>query len=241
MRTLSREEARRVAVRAAGLAGGVSSVLDVTGRLGDLQLDPTSAVERSHLLVLWSRLGPFDRGELDRLLWEERALFEYSAFVYPVRDLAVHAARMRAYPSDETLGPTRARRVREWLAVNVEFERYVLAELRRRGPLRSRELEDRSLEPWQSSGWTAGKNVSQLLEFLWGRGRVLVAGREGGERVWDLGERVLPQLADVEPLSAWEGLCGRRSWPAGQRACGSRCPGGGARRVRSTMQALLSA
>jgi uncharacterized protein len=209
VKTLSRGEARRVAVRAAGLAGGVMSVLGVVERLGSLQLDPTSAVERSHLLVLWSRLGPFDRRELDRLLWEERALFEYSAFVYPVRDLAVHAARMRGYPSDETLGPTRARKVRDWLAVNVEFERYVLAELRRRGPLLSRELEDRSLEPWRSSGWTAGKNVSQLLEFLWGQGKVLVAAREGGERVWDLAERVLPQLARVERLEPWEGLRGR--------------------------------
>jgi uncharacterized protein len=203
---LTREDARRVAVRAAGLAGGVSTVLDVAETLGGLQLDPTRAVERSHLLVLWSRLGPFERRELDRLLWEERAIFEYRAFLYPVRDLAVHAARMHAFPSDVLLGPTRARKVRGWLEANVEFERYVLAELRRRGPLRSRELEDRSLVPWQSSGWTHDKNMSQLLEFLWGQGKVLVAGREGGERVWDLAERVLPQLRDVEALGASEGL-----------------------------------
>jgi uncharacterized protein len=207
--TLSREEARRVAVRAAGLAGGVSSVREVAETLGGLQLDPTNAVERSHLLVLWSRLGPFDRGELDRLLWTERALFEYSAFIYPVRDLSVHAARMRAYPSDDVLGPARARKVHGWLEANVEFERYVLAELRRRGPLRSRELEDRSLVPWSSSGWTSGKNVSQMLEFLWGQGKVLVAGRDGGERVWDLSGRVLPQLGEVEPLDRWAGQRGR--------------------------------
>jgi uncharacterized protein YcaQ len=218
MRRLTPAEARRVAVRAAGLGGGVSSVLDVVERLGSLQLDPTRAVERSHLLVLWSRLGAFDRAELDRLLWTERALFEHSAFVYSVRDLPVHAARMRAYPSADVLGPTRARKVRQWLATNAEFERYVLAELRRRGPLRSRELEDRSVEPWKSSGWTDAKNVSQMLEFLWGQGKVLVARREGGERVWDLGERVLPALADVEQLDAWEGQRGRALLPA--RAAG---------------------
>jgi uncharacterized protein len=209
MRTLSKAEARRVAVRAAGLAGGPTTVLEAAEWLGDLQVDPTSAVERSHLLVLWSRLGPYERRELDRLLWEKRSLFEYRGFLYPVRDLAVHAARMRAFPSDDVLGPTRARKVREWLELNVEFERYVLAELARRGPLRSRELEDRSVVPWQSTGWTHDKNLSQLLEFLWGQGKVLVAGREGAERVWDLGERVLPQLASVERLDAWEGLRGR--------------------------------
>jgi uncharacterized protein YcaQ len=209
VRTLKREEARRVAVRAAGLAGGVTSVLDVVERLGDLQLDPTSAVERSHLLVLWSRLGPFERRELDRLLWDERALFEHSAFIYPVRDLAVHAARMRGYPAAETLGATRAKKVCDWLSANVEFERYVLAEVRRRGPLRSRELDDRSAEPWTTGGWNDAKNVTQMLEFLWGSGKLLVAGREGGERLWDLGERVLPQLAEVERLEPWEGLRGR--------------------------------
>ena len=206
MRTLTKAEARRVAVRAAGLAGGPGSVLEAAEWLGDLQLDPTSAVERSHLLVLWSRLGVFDRRQLDRLLWEDRRLFELSAFVYPVRDLAVHAARMRGYPMDETLGPTRARKVRGWLEANVEFERYLLAELRRRGPLLSRELEDRALVPWTSTGWTHDKNLSQMLEFLWARGEVLVARREGGERVWDLGERVLPQLAEVEPMTPWDGL-----------------------------------
>ena len=209
MRTLSRAEARRVAVRAAGLGGGPTSVLEAAEWLGDLQLDPTSAVERSHLLVLWSRLGAFDRRELDRLLWEDRLLFELSAFVFPVRDLAVHASMMAAYPQAERLGPKRATKVREWLAANVEFERYALAELRRRGPLLTRELEDRSLVPWTSSGWTNDRNVSQLLEFLWARGEVLVSRREGGERVWDLGERVLPQLASVERASGWEGLRGR--------------------------------
>ena len=208
MTRLTREEARRIAVRAAGLAGGPSSVLEAAEWLGDLQLDPTSAVERSHLLVLWSRLGAFDRRELDRLLWDERLLFEHSAFVYPVRDLAVHAARMRSFPSPERLGPTRAAKIRDWLAANVEFESYVLAELGRRGPLLSRDLDDRALVPWQTGGWNDGKNLSMLLELLWGRGDILVSSRKGGERVWDLAERVLPELARVERLDTWEGLRG---------------------------------
>ena len=209
MTTLTKAEARRVAVRAAGLAGGPESVLEAAEWLGDLQLDPTRAVERSHLLVLWSRLGPFDRRQLERLLWEDRLLFEHSAFVYPTRDLAVHAARMRGYPSDVTLGPTRATKIREWLEANVEAERYVLAELRRRGPLLSRDLDDRTLVPWRTGGWNDGKNVPILLEHLWGRGQILVSAREGAERVWDLAQRVLPQLAAVEQLDPWEGLRGR--------------------------------
>jgi uncharacterized protein YcaQ len=44
--------------------------------------------------VLWSRLGPYDPAELDRLLWEERKLVEWNAFIWPVEDLPLLRARM---------------------------------------------------------------------------------------------------------------------------------------------------
>ena len=57
-----------------------------------------SPVEPPQHLVLWSRLGPgYDRAELDRLLWEERTLFEWDAFIYPIEDLPLVRARMRNF------------------------------------------------------------------------------------------------------------------------------------------------
>ena len=83
-RVISRTVARRLAIVAQGLAGprprpDTEGIMDVIGRLGCLQLDPINIVARSHLLVLWSRLGSYDRGLLDFLLWQERRLFEYWA------------------------------------------------------------------------------------------------------------------------------------------------------------------
>ncbi len=191
VRKLSLDAARRIAVQATRLdSPRPKSVLDVVRQTGALQLDPTNAVARSELLVLWSRLGRYAVDELDRLLWEERALFTWRAFLYPVEDWPLVAAAGKGFPDYDGIAA--------WLRDNKAFERYVLTTLKRNGPTPQSELEDRSVRPWESTGWTHGKNVSQLLEFLWAQGRVLVAARRGQERVWDLAERVVPP---APPLS----------------------------------------
>jgi len=192
---LSLDAARRIAVRATRLdTPRPKRVLDVVRETGALQLDPTSAVARSELLVLWSRLGSYDVRELDRLLWEERALFTWRAFLYPFEDWQLVAAAGSRFPDYEGIAA--------WLRDNAAFERYVLATLKRGGPTPQSELEDRSVRPWESTGWTHGKNVSQLLEFLWSQGKVLVAARRGQERVWDLAERVVAPAPPLSPEDA---------------------------------------
>ncbi|MFL5930865.1 MAG: DNA glycosylase AlkZ-like family protein, partial [Gaiellaceae bacterium] len=71
MTTLTIPEARRWAVAGQLLpAPKGTSILDLVRHVGYLQLDPTNSIARSHLLVLWSRLGNFDEAELERLRWE---------------------------------------------------------------------------------------------------------------------------------------------------------------------------
>src|SRR5207302_10723671 len=84
---VSLAQARRIAVRSQLLDGSAPSVLETVRRLGFLQIDPISTVAPPQYLVLWSRLGAFDRAELDRLLWDERKLFEWRAFIWPAEDL----------------------------------------------------------------------------------------------------------------------------------------------------------
>ena len=84
MRVVPADEARRIAVRAQLLDGTASSVLDTVRRLGYLQIDPISTVAPPQQLVLWSRLGPYDRSELDRLLWVDRTLIEWRAFIWQI-------------------------------------------------------------------------------------------------------------------------------------------------------------
>jgi uncharacterized protein YcaQ len=96
---------------------------------------------------------------------------------------------MRRWPRSEEL--------REWLEVNDPFRRDILARLADEGPLVAREIRDTSVVPWQSSGWTNNRNVTQMLEFLMMRGEVAIAGRRDGQRTWDLAERVYPDVPEV--------------------------------------------
>jgi len=191
--TVTLAQARRIAIRAQLLDGSASSVLETVRRLGSLQLDPTARVAPTQFLVLWSRLGQYDRHELQRLL-DERELFEWIAFVYPREALPALLSRMHRWPGGNGLWPSR---VGEWLKANAAFKRYVLRELERNGPMLSRQFEDRAKVRWRSSGWTGDRNVGRMLEFLCARGEIATVGRDGKQRLWDLAPR---WYGDIEPL-----------------------------------------
>jgi uncharacterized protein YcaQ len=187
MREVGVAEARRVAVRAQLLDGSATDVISAVRTLGFLQLDPISTVAPPQHLVLWSRLGhAYDRAELDRLLWQERKLVEWNAFLYPTEDLPLLQARMRRRdrPHDRYLVT--------YLKENASFRRYVLRELERRGPLLSREIEDHKGSKREAHRWWGARKMGLMLQVLNARGEVAVVGRRANQRVWDLAERWYP-------------------------------------------------
>jgi hypothetical protein len=189
--------ARRLAITRQRLAGPLrpptrDGLLSTVRDLGYLQLDPIDVVARSHQLVLWSRVGPFALADLDALLWTERRLFEYwahAASIVLTEDYPIHAWLMRRYPREVH---SYGRRVKAWLAENAALRRHVLGELRRRGRLRLRDFEDRSVTGWESGGWTNDRNVDRMLDVLWTQGRIFPIERSSSGKYWDLAERVLP-------------------------------------------------
>jgi uncharacterized protein len=191
------EEARRIAVRSQLLDGSAKSIVDTVRRLGFLQIDPIATVAPPQYLVLWSRLGPYDRAALDQLLWEEKKLFEWSAFIWPIEDLPLIQARMR-----EPWGHLkRDRWAQEFLKEQAGLKRYVLRELERRGPLPSRELEHHAARADERYVWWGTRaQLTWMLELLHRRGQIAVAGRQTGQRLWDLAERWYPETETV-PLA----------------------------------------
>jgi uncharacterized protein YcaQ len=186
---LTKEQARRIAVRAQALdARRPTDLLAVVQQLTLLQIDPTAAIAPSADLVAWSRLGSaYEPAELKQALEHDRTLFELDAMVRPMSDLGLYLAGAADWPSYD--------KQRAWLRDNDRFRRDILELLGSSGPLSSRDVPDTCVVPWASTGWTNNRNVTQMLEFLMMRGEVAIAGRVGRERLWDLAEQVYP--ADV--------------------------------------------
>jgi uncharacterized protein len=206
-RVVGEAEARRIAVRAQLLDGSATSVLETVRRLGSLQIDPIATVATPQRLVLWSRLGVYDPAELDRLLWQERKLFEWKAFIYPIEDLPLIRALMR-----ERWGQQKSERwAKGFLQEQAGLRRYVLREIERRGPLLSRELEhDAARADEHYVWWGTRAQLTWMLELLHARGRLAVAGRRDGQRVWDLAERWWPETETVPLPEARKLLAERR-------------------------------
>jgi hypothetical protein len=219
--------ARRLAITRQRLAGPrrpptPDGLLSTARDLGYLQLDPINVVARSHQLVLWSRVGPYPLEDLDTLLWTERRLFEYwahAASIVLTEDYPIHAWLMRRYPREVH---SYGRRVKAWLADNDALRRYVLGELRRRGRLRLRDFEDRSVTGWESGGWTNDRNVDRMLDVLWTQGKILPIERSSSGKYWDLAERVLPPWTPRRALTDLQ--LTRAAAPRALRALGVATP-----------------
>lgn len=164
--------------------------------VGGVQLDSINVVARGHELTLWSRFGPYALSELDRLVYGERAAFEYwahAACLVAASDLPAWARAMADYRRRHTGWS-------DWLKKSARVRRRVEDEIRRRGPLSSADFE-RPAAQGRSSGWWDWKPAQHALHDLWMSGRLAVHSRKAFSKRYDLAERVLPR---VEPLARAE-------------------------------------
>jgi uncharacterized protein len=210
---LSQAEARRVALAAQQFGRPAGSpnlghLRRLLTALGAVQIDAVNVLVRSHYLPFYSRLGPYSRDLLDRLVYRRRVAFEYwghAASVLPVELHPVLRFRMARHAADAA-----------WLRVLERIERerpgYLAAvehEIAQRGPLAFTDLSDPARrEKVQTKyaessllwyRWSDGKTV---LDGLYNTGRLAVAGRRGFERLYDLAERVIPAEILAAPTPA---------------------------------------
>ncbi|ATG54674.1 hypothetical protein CFK41_07765 [Brachybacterium ginsengisoli] len=201
MHELTARQARRIAVRAAGLTAPRPTTLeDAIAGVGAIRLDLTAYICPSPELVLWSRMGrAFDPQELEE--WRTtRRVVEIRGYLQASGRFALHRAAMEAWPGDPP--PPFAQQQAKWVEANAAAAEEILQTLRSEGPLPPKELHAQFPVPHRSGGWNNDRSVVMMLERLADRGQVAVSHREGRLRVWDLAERVFPDVAAVPLLEA---------------------------------------
>jgi uncharacterized protein YcaQ len=194
---ISRREARRIAIAAQGLAaprpaGRVDrrhfrGVLD---RLATVQIDSVNVLTRSHELVFFARLGPYDRDALTRWLWSSREVFEYwghEASLHPVARYPLLRWRMSG---GHAWGGVR-RSARD----NPELVTAALAEIADRGPVPIGEMDVNRRAPRKEGAWWGWGDGKRVVEHLFFGGEVTATRRNGFTRYYMLPEQWLP--ADV--------------------------------------------
>jgi uncharacterized protein len=183
---LTRDEARRIAVRAQLLdADRPADVVGVAEQLGQIKIDPTATIAPAEHTILWSRIGStYETVQLSKAVEHDRLLFEYDGTFRPMSLLPLMLPAMRRWPQRESS--------RAWLKANDRFRTEVLAHLRAEGPLLASQIPDTAEVTRPPDGWYGSNQVVHMLDFLQRQGVVAVVGREGRMRRWDLAERVWP-------------------------------------------------
>ncbi len=181
--------------------------MSVIRDIGYVQWDPITIVAPSHILALWSRVRNFRPSDLDRLLWDEKKLFEHwshAASIVLAEDYPLHYSMMRRYPESlsKSWGGWRTR-ARKFLAEHAELRKKILSELRK-GPLQLSQFENYARTKRSEDGWTSGSDVSTMLSHLQMRGEVMVVGHDGNRNIWGLSEQFLPSWVERKELSADE-------------------------------------
>ncbi len=187
---ITRQQARRLLIRAQGLDGAWApapdpcGTADVIRRLGYVQIDTIAVVERAHHHTLWTRQPDYQADHLDAVQGPLRQAFEYwypAASYVPMEHYRFCLPRMRSGPG--------------WTRSSQQVVEAVLERIRAEGPLSSADFE--APPDFERKGWWSWKPAKRALEHLFTTGELMVSERRNFQRVYDLAERVLPSHVDT--------------------------------------------
>jgi len=165
---------------------GKTAVLNALEHLGYIQIDTLSMVERAHHHTLWTRIPDFKADDLEDLV-EERKVFEYwfhAASYLPMQDFRYVLPQMMTIKRGES----------RYYNADAKVMEYVIDTIRNEGPKRARDFEN---ESHKAGSWWNWKPAKLALERLFMQGDLMINGRSGMQKTYDLAERVLPSSIDT--------------------------------------------
>jgi len=186
------------------------TMISIIKRISLLQLDSINVVDRSHYLVMFSRLGNYSRENMDALLYPQREVFEqwaHAQCIIPMIHYRYFAPLICARRNE-------AVRDNSWHYLHItENDRElilqdILKRIRNEGPLMSRHFATGQKTVKKQDGWWEWKPHKHAIQVLFDEGYLMVHRREGFQRFYDLSERVLPEgltpvVGDFDESRIW--------------------------------------
>jgi uncharacterized protein YcaQ len=197
---ISLETVRRLALYVQGLdghwalPGGKEGAAQVIERLGYVQVDTISVIQRAHHHIIWTRFPDYHPSMLHELHSQDRRVFEWwthAASYIPMHHYRYYATVM----AEDKIRPWR----QKWLDENADLIDHVFAHVRREGAVAGADFETPA-DSSQQTGWWGWKPAKQALEALFDMGKLMVSERRQFQRIYDLPERVLPTYVDTRPV-----------------------------------------
>lgn len=196
---LTRHEARKIILASQGLKSssqsGKSSVRlskESIESIGYVQIDTISVVQRAHHHVWWSRVNNYHPELLAKLEQKEKVIFEYwshAASYLPMIDYRFTLPFKKENKSRDKF----------WYRKDKKIMQFVMDRIKAEGPLMSKNFE-KPAEYKSNAMWEAPP-TKQALQNLFMEGEIMVAGRQGFQKIYDLTERVLPANIDLSTPS----------------------------------------
>ena len=188
-------DARRLLLHAQGLADDPAAQRPATSRfvarlverMGFVQVDTISTVERAHHLILAARMNAYRPALLARALEKDRTLFEHWT-----HDASIIPIKWRPHWQPRFERSRQGTWHRKQLGSDAErVKQAVLDRIRREGPLSSRDFEHDGPRG-KGNSWWSWKPAKLALDHLWRCGVLHVTARRNFHKVYDLAERAVP-------------------------------------------------
>lgn len=186
---IGNRDARRLWLDAQGLASppvGASDILPIVRRLGFVQLDTIRVVSRAHHHIIWSRNQQYREPMLNRLLAEERGVFEHFTHDASVLPTEFYPMWQRQF-----------RRMREKLGRSGYYRN--LPDAPARAAIKQRIAEEGPLSTDAFDSKVTGERKMWTrpphkiaLDYMWHTGELATSHRENFRKFYDLTERVIP-------------------------------------------------
>lgn len=186
------QQLQRITLKSQGLlqsspfGKGKKAVLNALEHLGYLQIDTLSVVERAHHHTLWTRIPGYKPEQLDELV-KERKVFEYwfhAASYLPMKDFRFALPQMLEVKQNKA----------HHYNADPKIMQYVMDTIRTEGPKRARDFESKRK---RAGSWWNWKPTKMALERLFLQGDLMISGRSGMQKTYDITEKVLPEDIDL--------------------------------------------